>query len=97
LDDPEKAKPAKVGRPKDEFLADFLFGLEAVYIKAGGTRLGVTKIPCDNTRASPFADFVSAILRFAPQGIGPVGSQAVAVAWERQLRSRRATAKGAVA
>jgi len=80
----------KGGRPKDLFLPQFFCELEEVYIKAGGGRTGVTKT-LDGTRESPFADFVNAILRFAPAGVGPSSSPAVAVAWERQLRSRRTT------
>ena len=82
---------AKGGRPKDLFLPDFFCVLEDIYLAAGGRRLGVTKaVDGSHRRESPFADFVNAILRFAPAGIGPSSSLAVAVAWERQLRSRRA-------
>jgi hypothetical protein len=83
--------PAKGGRPKDLFLPDFFCVLEDIYVAAGGRRLGVTKaVDGSHRRESPFADFVNAILRFAPEGIGPSSSLAVPVAWERQLRSRRA-------
>jgi hypothetical protein len=75
------------GRPKDFFLPQFFCELEEIYLKAGGCRIGVTKPPND-TRESQFADFVNAILRFAPAGLGPSSSPAVAVAWERQLQSR---------
>jgi len=78
----------KGGRPKDEFLSQFFCELEEIYLNAGGTGIGVTKT-LDGARKCPFADFVSAILRFAPQGIGPSSSLAVPVAWERQLRSRK--------
>jgi hypothetical protein len=77
------------GRPKDLFLVQFFSELEEVYFRAGGHRIGVTRT-LNDTRESQFADFVNAILRFAPAGVGPSSSSAVAVAWERQLRSRRA-------
>jgi hypothetical protein len=80
---------AQGGRPKDFFLPQFFCELEEIFLKAGGVWVGVTKT-LEDTRRSPFADFVNAILRFAPAGIGPSSSPGVAVAWERQLRSRRA-------
>jgi hypothetical protein len=83
--------PAESGRPKDLFLSDFFRDLEDIYRAAGGRWVGVTKaVDGSHRRESPFADFVNAILRFDPAGIGPSSSLAVAVAWERQLRSRRA-------
>jgi len=75
------------GRPKDFFLPQFFCELEEIYLKAGGCRIGVTRT-LNDTRESQFADFVNAILRFAPAGLGPSSSPAVAVAWERQLQSR---------
>jgi hypothetical protein len=78
----------KGGAPRDMELPDFFSALERVYLDAGGKRLGVTNKQ-DGTRESPFADFVTAILRFAPAGIGPSSGQAVAVAWQRSLRRNR--------
>jgi hypothetical protein len=76
-------KRDKGGRPKDHFLTQFFCELQDVFRRAGGRAVGVTKTY--GTRESPFTDFVNAILRFAPVGIGPSSSPAVAVAWERQL------------
>ena len=81
------------GRPPDRFLPDFLFALEKVFLKAGGRQTGVTWNESTGMRESPVADFVSAILRFAPPGVGPRTSQGVAIAWGR-LRRRRAQADG---
>src|SRR6266404_9032971 len=53
------------GRPKDFFLPQFFCELEEIYLKAGGCRIGVTRT-LNDTRESQFADFVNAILRFAP-------------------------------
>jgi hypothetical protein len=87
LDD-DQTEPNRGGRPKDIFLTQFFCELEEIYLEAGGRGTGVTKL-LDGTRKCPFADFVNAVLRFAPEGLGPTSSSAVAVAWERQLRSRR--------
>jgi hypothetical protein len=86
--DDDQAEPNKGGRPRDIFLPQFFCELEEIYLKAGGRRTGVTKA-LDGTRKCPFADFVNAILRFAPAGLGPSSSPAVAIAWERQRRSRK--------
>jgi len=77
------------GRPEDFFLPQFFCEFEDIFLRAGGRWVGVTKT-LEDTRKSPFADFVNAILRFAPPGLGPSSNPAVAAAWERQLRSRRA-------
>ena len=90
----DQAQPNKGGRPNDLFLPQFFCELEDIYIIAGGTPTGVTKSPLDGTRECAFADFVNAILCFAPAGIGPSSSPAVAVAWERQRRSHRAATVG---
>jgi hypothetical protein len=87
LDD-DKVERDRGGRPSDLFLPQCFCELEEIYIKAGRHWVGVTKT-LNDTRESPFADFVNAILRFAPAGYGPSSSPGVAVAWERQLRSRR--------
>jgi len=83
-------KRDKGGRPKDHFLTQFFCELQDIFRRAGGRVVGVTKT-IDGRRESPFTDFVNAILRFAPVGIGPSSSPAVAVAWERQLLSRQAS------
>jgi hypothetical protein len=79
---------SKGGRPKNFSLSDFFCELEEIFLDAGGEPVGVTKHPIHGTRTSPFTDFVNAILRFAPDGIGPSSSAAVAAAWERQLLCR---------
>src|SRR4051794_27161993 len=68
----------QAGRPKDLFLSEFFSELEQIFLNAGGNPVGVTKDPIRGTRESPFTDFVNAILRFAPAGIGPSSSAAVA-------------------
>jgi hypothetical protein len=86
--DEKGSKSDQGGRPKDFFLPDFFCKLEEIFLSVGGDPVGVTKHPILGTRESPFTDFVNAILRFAPAGVGPSSSAAVAAAWERQLKCR---------
>jgi hypothetical protein len=89
--EPEAPK-GKGGRPADLHLPQLFCDLEKIYTSAGGRVTGVTKkqVGNDHVRFCLFVNFANAVLRFAPEGVGPKTWEGVAKAWERQWQRRRA-------
>jgi hypothetical protein len=89
------APKGKGGRPADRHLAQLFCALEDIYTRVGGRVTGVMKREdsSGHYRFCLFVNFVNAVLRSGPDGVGPSTWEAVAVAWERQWQRRRALQK----
>jgi hypothetical protein len=76
-------------KPDDLMLPGLLFGLESVFVDAGGTARGIARSDYDE-REGPFLDFMYEALHHLPEDLRPSSKQALGSRWERiyQLRKK---------
>jgi hypothetical protein len=76
------------GRPsKDPILPGLLFGLETIFIFAGGTARGIAHNEL-NKREGPFLDFMFEAMNHLPNDLRPRSKQALGSMWEYMYQRR---------
>jgi hypothetical protein len=74
--------------PDDLMLPGLLFGLETIFIYAGGTARGIARSDYDE-REGPFLNFMFEALRHLPNDLRPRSKQALGSMWERIFQRRK--------
>jgi hypothetical protein len=74
--------------PDDLMLPSLLFGLEAIFVNAGGTARGIAHNDYDQ-REGPILNFMWGALRHLPEDLRPSSQQALGSRWERLYQQRK--------
>jgi hypothetical protein len=75
-------------KPDDLMLPGLLFGLESVFVDAGGTARGIAHTDYGE-REGPFLNFMYQALHHLPEGLRPRSKQALGSRWERIYQKRK--------